>query len=109
MIIDFLIIAVIWVVVLDLTDFMDYIKGCISAILTKGKSHNSDYRLKPIDCSLCMTWWTCLIYMLCTGWFSLVNLMLALVIAYCTPIIKDLITTVFDAIEAIIKRLNKLI
>lgn len=100
-------IAALWVVVLDMTDFMDTIKGWISAILTKGKSHNSDYRLKPVDCSLCMTWWTCLVYLLVTGNVTLATLLAALTLAWFTPVIKDVFMLLGDAITTIIRKLHE--
>jgi hypothetical protein len=107
MIFNFLCIAVIWVVILDLTDFMPTIKGWISSILTKGKSHNSEYRLKPIDCSLCMSWWSILAYIIIVNQLSLVNIMLALLIAWLTPVIKDTLILINTLINTLITKLMK--
>ena len=107
MILNFLIIAVIWVVILDLTDFMPTVKGWISSILTKGKCHNSDYQLKPFDCSLCMSWWSILIYIIVTNQFTLLNIMLALLIAWATPIIKDILILANTGINTLINKLMR--
>lgn len=109
MILNFFCIAVIWVVILDLTDFMSTIKGWISSILTKGKSHNSEYRLKPIDCSLCMSWWSILAYIIIVDQLSLVNIMLALLIAWLTPVIKDTLILINTLINTLITKLMKTI
>ena len=109
MILNFLLIAVIWVIILDLTDFPDHIKAWISSILTKGKIHSTNYELKPWLCSLCMDFWTSIIYIIVTNQFTLVNIMLALLIAWSTPIIKDILILINTAIETGINKLMKLI
>lgn len=109
MIFKFLVIAVIWVIILDLTDFMPTVKGWLSSILTKGKSHNNDYRLKPLDCSLCMTWWSLVLLLFLEKQFALIYIMLALVTAWITPIIKDILILGFDTVELLINKLHKMI
>lgn len=41
---------------------------------------------KPFSCSLCMTFWTGLIYLLCTGNFTIVNFTVVLLLACLTPV-----------------------
>lgn len=41
---------------------------------------------KPFSCSLCMTFWTGLVYLLVTGNFTLVNFTVLLVLACLTPV-----------------------
>lgn len=109
MILYFLYIAVIWVIILDLTDFMDNFKGFITALLTKGASRNSDYSLKPFDCSLCMTFWTCVFFMLITRTFTIPNIMIVLIFAWCTPVIKDMMTIVQDLLTRAIMKINEIL
>lgn len=64
------IIAAVVVFIVDLSGFTDSWRDALARAL-----HIRNLRpLKPFDCSLCMTWWTCLIYPLCTGDFSLLTL-----------------------------------
>lgn len=107
MVLYFLCITVIWVIILDLTDFMPTVKSWISSILTKGNSHNNDYRIKPFDCSLCMSWWSNFALMLCTGTLGFINILIALWLAWLTPIIKDIMILGFDALEKIIQKLHR--
>lgn len=105
--INILLIAVIVVIVIDITDFIDNIKKLISSILTKGKITNSDYQLKPIDCSLCMTFWIGLIYLIIYNQLTLLNVSILLLIAVSTPIINDVIRLLQDIITKIINIIYK--
>lgn len=58
---------------------------------------------KPFNCSLCMTFWTGLIYLLCVGAFNLPNIAYVLALAILTPITylticfaKDLATKIIE-------------
>lgn len=63
---DLLLLTTIVVYVVDLSGFTQSWKGALSKWL-KVKAVS----FKPFDCSLCMTWWSCIVYALCTGAFSL--------------------------------------
>lgn len=106
-IINLLLIAVIWVVIIDLSGFIDNFKSGIKWLITKGKMSNSDYRLKPFDCSLCMTFWTGLIYLLIIGKFTLVYLAALCLISLFCSILKSSILLVEDTITTIINRIYK--
>ena len=64
------ILAAVVVFIVDLSGFTDSWRDALARAL---KVRNLR-PLKPFDCSLCMTWWTCLIYPICTGDFSLLTL-----------------------------------
>lgn len=88
--IDLLVIAFICVLVIDKSGFIESIKSGISSILTNGRIKNSDYRIKPFDCSLCSTWWCGLVYLIVTGSVSLMSIGILLLIAiYVTEIISN--------------------
>ena len=96
MILDLIFIWIVTVIVIDISGFIDSVKLGISKLLTKGKLPTTDYRLKPIDCSFCMNFWTGLIYIICMGQFSLGLLAFILFLSTLTPILKDLINMVKD-------------
>ena len=108
-IIDLLLIALICVVIVDLSGFVDSVKSGIKWLITKGKMNSSDYRLKPFDCSLCMTFWTGLIFLLATGNFTLTYLAVLVVISLFCTILKSSILLVEDIFKTIIKLIYKLI
>lgn len=64
------ILAAVVVFIVDLSGFTDSWRDALARALRIRNLRP----LKPFDCSLCMTWWTCLIYPLCTGDFSLLTL-----------------------------------
>ena len=99
---NILLIAVIVVIVIDNTDFVDNIKKLISSILTKGKIKSSSYILKPFDCSLCMTFWISLIYLIIQNQVTLISITYTLVIALLTPQINDLVKLLQDLITKLI-------
>ena len=68
--INLLLISAIVVFIVDISGAVDSLKSGLKRILTKGVMKDSDYSLKPIDCSLCMTFWSGIIYLLCTGNFT---------------------------------------
>lgn len=55
---DLLMVAFVTVYIVDLSGFTDSWRGAISRWL----NIKSLRPLKPFDCSLCMTWWVCLVY-----------------------------------------------
>ena len=56
--IDLLMVAVITIYIVDLSGFTQSWRGLLARTL-----HIKEMRpIKPFDCSLCMTWWMCLIY-----------------------------------------------
>lgn len=67
--IDLLLVAAVTIYIVDLSGFTDSWR---SALARRMRIPESNLRqLKPFDCSLCMTWWVCLIYALIEGQLSL--------------------------------------
>lgn len=104
-----LIICLVNVLIIDISGFIPALKRLISNILTKKKINTDNFRLKPFDCSFCMTFWTGLIYTIVIGQFTLVNLLIILLLAFMTEpflrillLIKDLILKLIDKIDGII-------
>ena len=102
-------IQLICVLVIDISGFIDSIKYGISKFLTKGKIPTTDYRLKPIDCSLCMTFWTGLAYTLIIGKFSIPIMAFILFLAVMTPVAKDIIVLIKDICIRLINKIYDLI
>ena len=60
MFIDLLLVAAVTIYIVDLSGFTDAWR---SALARRMRIPESNLRpIKPFDCSLCMTWWVCLIY-----------------------------------------------
>ena len=89
--IDLFEITVIVVIIVDISGFIDSIKNLIGKVL--GINNVS---LKPIDCSLCMTFWVSMAYLIYANELSITTLMFSLLISVITPIIKDAIYLIRD-------------
>ena len=70
--IQLLFVAFIVIFIVDLSGFTSTLLDIVSKV--KGQTVD-DFR--PFTCSLCMTWWSCLLWSICSGHFTLP------VIAYC--------------------------
>ena len=56
-------------------------------------------RLKPLDCSLCMTWWCCLIYIICIGECSVINIAVVALLSALAHNIAEGIMLISDSIS----------
>lgn len=63
---DLLLLTLIVVYIVDLSGFTESWKGLLWKVW---KLNTKD--MKPFDCSLCMTWWVGLIYLLIVGKFTM--------------------------------------
>lgn len=102
---DVFLIALITVIIVDLSGFVYNLKGWLRSIVSGGMMRSGDYSLKPIDCSFCMNFWCSLIYVLITGNLSLFILFWILLMSFLTPVIKDLLLFVKDIMIIIIEKL----
>lgn len=94
-------IAVTVVVLIDLTGFVDSVKRMVwRKVYPRIPFVDPDWR--PFDCSLCMTWWTGLFYLLFTGNISIANICLLSLISIATPLIRDVIRLAIDAVNRMI-------
>ena len=97
-------IAVIVVIIIDISGIVDEVKGLIGKILGI-----SNVRLKPLDCSLCMTFWVSMAYLIYANELSITTLMFSLLISVMTPVIQDLIYVIRDLIANLINKISNLI
>ena len=86
-------ILIICVLVIDISGFVHSIKAAIGKYL--GISPNS-FRIKPFDCSFCMTFWISVIYLLVVGRFTLVNIAIVLLLCCLTIPLNNLVMSVRD-------------
>lgn len=103
--IDIIWIAIIWVVILDISGFMDHLKSWIKRLVTGGRMSDPNYSLKPIDCSFCMTFWSGLVYLWITHTFSLWMVCYLLLVCVMTPVIQLILITFRDIFIKIIKKI----
>lgn len=111
-ILSLLCITVSIVFIIDETDIINSIKKILADFLTyinsksiyKYKTNNIQHRiqkesidLRPFECSLCMVFWICNLYLIYTSTFNLRLFTLVCILAYLTRTIKDL----FDLIQSL--------
>lgn len=92
---DLLLLAVVIVYVVDVSGVMESIKGALSRWLGAKVS-----RIRPFDCSLCMTWWAGIIYIIAVGEFSLPTLTWVAVLSAMSTRIHRAIQFLQDAADA---------
>ena len=90
---DLFSILIISVIVIDISGFTHSIKAAIGKFL--GISPNS-FRMKPFDCSFCMTFWVSMIYLLVVGRFTLANIAIVLLMCCLTTPLKNLVMSLID-------------
>lgn len=91
------------VVLIHESGFINYMDGWINK---RYKFHHLPY---PIRCALCTTNWISIFYVLITGQFSLLTLMLCLVNAHLTAVTQPLCRFVINALLKVVELLNRLI
>ena len=90
---DLFSILIISVIVIDISGFVHSIKVAIGKFL--GISPNS-FRIKPFDCSFCMTFWVSMIYLLVVDRFTLLNIAIVLLLCCLTTPLKNLVMSLID-------------
>lgn len=98
-------ITVIFVIGLDILKFWENFSKMISGLITKGKVHK-EFCEKPCGCSTCMSFWTNLIYMIASGHFSVINILIIIVLAMFTSEIGGLILMFKSWIDALINKIT---
>ena len=102
MIVDLLIIAT-CVCIFQLTGFIQNLKSKIARWLSVDDWKIS---LKPFDCSLCLTFWCCILYILFKSEFSLLNLLLVFTVSYLAPVLEDLLLGIREFLLRLSKHIN---
>ena len=106
LIFNLFLIAAIWVFILDYAGFVSTIEEAVSKRLIRSKM--KFHIPKPFSCSLCMTFWTCLAYIILTNNFSIMNLVWCCGAAASTPILDEVLQFIRDAVIKIIYLLRTL-
>lgn len=106
MILDLFLIQLIVVFIVDYSGIIDSIKYAISSFLTKGKMKTTDFRIKPFDCSLCMTFWVGLSYLLITNQFTLFGIAIVCIFSGLSDTLFNVILLIKDIITFIINKIS---
>ena len=93
------IISVIWVLILDLCGFARTIDKTLYKIFYPKRPFREDAHFKPWDCSLCLTFWSSLIYLIAIHSLTLPNIAFSLLFAWLTTTEKDIFIMVTKLID----------
>lgn len=103
--INLLLITLSCVIIIDCTDFTDNVKDFIIRIVF-GDKFKYDGIIKPFQCSLCMTVWSSLIYLIIIGQLTFLTFFLTLLLAIMTPVFYSIIMTLREILLKLIKKIN---
>lgn len=101
-----LLIGAIWVFILDISGAWEEITSIISGWLTGGAVKKPFY-IKPFGCSLCMTFWTTIIYLLIVHQLTIYTFSFGCLVSFLTPRIKDVLLTIDTLIAILINLINR--
>lgn len=108
--INLFILTCIIVFIIDLSGFVDeMVKRLYYKYIKVGDYHTLIPKLKPLTCSLCLTFWAGIIYLLITSQFTILMLGYVCLLAFLSPIIGDILIMIKDVINKIINLIYKLI
>ena len=95
---NMLAIALICVIVIDISGVVDTLTASFRRLLTQGK-FNTPMSLKPFTCSFCMTHWVNLVYICVLGEFTVLNYLYILVLSLFTTVFKDALEKIITKIQ----------
>ena len=96
------ILAVVVVFIVDCSGFTDAWRGALQRALRLRELRP----LKPFDCSLCMAWWTTLLYPLAVGQFSLLTLATAAALSLLSRTISAVLLFIVDWLDWLLSTLS---
>lgn len=104
MILDILLIDVIVCFIVDISGFVDTIKRTIWKWLRKDKPYQ-EYRLKPFDCSLCLCFWSGLIWLLIQGNISIGSVALVCMFSLIAEQISNILKLIKHSLQLLLDKI----
>lgn len=98
-------ITIAMVLVIDQFQFVNEITTIISGWLSNGKI-KKPLNIKPFSCSLCMSWWTNLLYIIMAGKLSIFMILYILLLSFMTPVITTTLTLIKHIILFILNKIG---
>lgn len=96
MLLKLLIINLVVILIVDLSGFITNVKRFISTVLTKNKIKTEQFRIRPFDCSYCMTFWSLLLYVVITQQFTFISVFYIVMITHFTDVTKQVLLLLKD-------------
>lgn len=108
MILDTICIMVICTIITDILQFWDNFSTYIKSWMTGGK-FKSPIDFKLFQCSTCQTHWLCLIYLIVTNNFSILNYTYILGLSFMTPVLAQLLSLLRNIFMKLIYKISELL
>lgn len=105
--INILLIALIVTIVTDRTDFFQHIERVIYKVMHPSRQPR-ELHWKILRCSLCQTFWCSTIYLITSHNISLFWIAYALVVAFMTPVIGELVDYLRDILLKFFEIMRKI-
>lgn len=99
---NILVINLALILVIDLSGFVPSCKRLISKWLTNNHIETDTFRIKPFDCSYCMTFWCTLLFIIVIGQFTFFNIFLVIMITHFTDVTRQMMLLIKDLLLKII-------
>lgn len=110
MILSLMLIQLIICYIVDLSGVVESFKHAFWRWVKPGKPYK-DFELKPFTCSRCMGWWTGLIYILCTGHFTIPYISFVALLSLLASTFSNLLQLFKDILDTLLyfitRRINK--
>lgn len=104
--IELICITVIVCFIVDVSGVIDNIKVAVFRFMYGSKAPYRDFSFKPFDCSLCMTFWSCNLYLLFVGKFTVFTLCLVCMLALFSEVFTYFLFYLKDFLGWIINKLT---
>lgn len=105
--VEMLLITLVTVYVIDLSGFTDAWTSTVSGWLTHGK-RKEPFTFKPFTCSLCMSLWLNLIWVIVTSNFAFFPVAFCFLMSFLAPTFNDMLVNVQDALSFINNKINSI-
>lgn len=100
---NLLLLTIVICFIIDLSGIIESIKKLITDKILGFK--NVELSIKPFDCSLCMTWWTGLLYIYIIGQFSLLGVFIVAMFSFMASSITILLVAIKDLVGGLINKI----
>src|SRR5574344_729442 len=98
MIIDLILMQIIIVYIIDICGIVDVFKHFLFKKLYGKMIPYKELNIKPFDCSLCLTFWSGLIYLILMNCLSLKAIVIICLLSFLTTTTKNIYILIYDFI-----------
>lgn len=93
--------------IVDISGFVDSVKGLIWKLVIGKNKPFQDFNMKPFDCSLCCSFWVGLIHLLCVGQFNIPMIGFVCLFSLLSSNITGLLIVIREGINYLLSLLSK--